>query len=286
MIDFQLTANDKKLLDAIRAEALVARKYARYYDENEHEFPPEKLEEAKEFPHFMNLLGDRTDEDCGMAVLTTLVGFLSLLTTSIRQTREFAVTASVGSLACAFLDKMVELKIKFWETALTQLSDVIDVISEADDYGTQTSQLISPRMFRKIFKPRLQTLFTRIHQLAPNAKLFFHSDGNLWPIMEDLISIGFDAIHPIDPTSMDIREVKARVGKKLGILGNIHTDLLNRGVTGFEVICADGGQGLISILPEVYPNIPLQRCWAHKVRNILDKVPKQKQQLLLAIEKL
>jgi uncharacterized protein len=38
-----------------------------------------------------------------MAVLTTLVGFLSLLTTSIRQTREFAITASFGSLACAFL---------------------------------------------------------------------------------------------------------------------------------------------------------------------------------------
>lgn len=56
------------------------------------------------------------------------------------------------------------------------------------------------------------------------------------------------------------------------------TDLFNRGMTGFEVICADGGQGLISILPEVYPDIPLQRCWAHKIRNILDKVPRKKQQ--------
>jgi transposase-like protein len=55
------------------------------------------------------------------------------------------------------------------------------------------------------------------------------------------------------------------------------TDLTNRGLTGFEVICADGGEGLISILPEVYPNIPLQRCWAHKMRNILDKVPRKKQ---------
>jgi len=73
MIDFQLTANDEKLVKAIRAESLVARKYARYYDEHEHEFPPEKLEEAKEFPHFMNLLGDRTEEDSGMAVLTTLI---------------------------------------------------------------------------------------------------------------------------------------------------------------------------------------------------------------------
>lgn len=55
------------------------------------------------------------------------------------------------------------------------------------------------------------------------------------------------------------------------------TDLMKRGVTGFEVICADGGQGLISILPEVYPHIPLQRCWAHKMRNTLDKVPRKKQ---------
>lgn len=55
------------------------------------------------------------------------------------------------------------------------------------------------------------------------------------------------------------------------------TDLINRGLTSCEVICADGGQGLTSILPEVYPHIPLQRCWAHKIRNILDKVPKKKQ---------
>ena len=47
--------------------------------------------------------------------------------------------------------------------------------------------------------------------------------------MDNLISIGFDAIHPIDPTSMDIREVKRRVGSKLGIMGNIHTDLPSRG---------------------------------------------------------
>ena len=54
------------------------------------------------------------------------------------------------------------------------------------------------------------------------------------------------------------------------------TDLWRRGLTGdgLEVICADGGQGLIAALPTVYPTIPLQRCWAHKIRNILDKVRK------------
>jgi transposase-like protein len=55
------------------------------------------------------------------------------------------------------------------------------------------------------------------------------------------------------------------------------TDLMNRGLCALEVICADGGEGLISILPEVFPHIPLQRCWAHKMRNILDTVPRKKQ---------
>ena len=47
------------------------------------------------------------------------------------------------------------------------------------------------------------------------------------------------------------------------------TDLYRRGLTGngLEMICADGGRGLIAALPTVYPGIPLQRCWAHKVRN-------------------
>jgi uroporphyrinogen decarboxylase len=98
--------------------------------------------------------------------------------------------ASDEALACAILDTMVERKLAFWDMALPRLGDLVDVVSEADDYATQTSQLISPRMFRRVFKPRLQALFARIHQLAPRAKLFFHSDGNVRPILPDLIEIG------------------------------------------------------------------------------------------------
>ncbi len=54
------------------------------------------------------------------------------------------------------------------------------------------------------------------------------------------------------------------------------TDLYRRGLDGegIEVICADGGQGLLAALPTVYPGIAVQRCWAHKIRNVLDKVRK------------
>jgi putative transposase len=53
-------------------------------------------------------------------------------------------------------------------------------------------------------------------------------------------------------------------------------DLYRRGLKGegVELIVTDGGAGLLAALPLVYPQIPLQRCWAHKIRNILDKVKK------------
>ena len=105
--------------------------------------------------------------------------------------------ASDEVLACALFDKMLELKLAFWEMALPRLADVVDVISEADDYGTQTSQLISPRMFRKLIKPRLKVLFERIKRLAPNAKLFFHSCGNVRPLLPDFIEMGVDILNPV-----------------------------------------------------------------------------------------
>ncbi len=57
------------------------------------------------------------------------------------------------------------------------------------------------------------------------------------------------------------------------------TDLYRRGLTGegLDMICVDGGAGLLAALPNVFHDIPVQRCWAHKIRNVLDKVRKADQ---------
>ena len=73
MINFELSENDRKVVDGLRAQALVARQYARYYDENEHEFPPDELEEASKFPALGELLEGRTDQDSPMSVLGMLI---------------------------------------------------------------------------------------------------------------------------------------------------------------------------------------------------------------------
>ena len=57
-------------------------------------------------------------------------------------------------------------------------------------------------------------------------------------------------------------------------------DLYGRSLEGrgCEMITTDGGKGLLNALEVVYPRIPRQHCWAHKTRNVLDKVKKVDQE--------
>jgi len=61
-------------------------------------------------------------------------------------------------------------------------------------------------------------------------------------------------------------------------------DLIRRGLTGerLEMLCVDGGSGLLAALPTAYPEVPVQRCWAHKIRNVLNKARKSDQDALKA----
>jgi putative transposase len=51
-------------------------------------------------------------------------------------------------------------------------------------------------------------------------------------------------------------------------------DLIRRGLDAddLEMVCVDGGSGLRASLPTALPGIPVQRCWAHKMRNVLGKI--------------
>jgi acyl-CoA dehydrogenase len=73
MIDFSLSDGDQKILAETRKQSLIARGYARYYGENEHEFPPEQLPEADDHPNVFSLLGGRDEDDTNLAVLSMLI---------------------------------------------------------------------------------------------------------------------------------------------------------------------------------------------------------------------
>ena len=122
---------------------------------------------------------------------------------------------------CALFDKMLELKLAFWEMALPGLADVVDVIAEGDDYGTQTSLFISPKMFRKQLKPRLKVLFERIKQLAPQTRIFFHSCGSVRALLPDFIELGVDIFNPVQigAVGMEPLALKRDFGRELVFWG-------------------------------------------------------------------
>ena len=118
-------------------------------------------------------------------------------------------------------DKLLALKLDYWQTALAELGDLVDVVTYADDYGTQVSQLISPRMFRKQLKPRVAQVLALQAKLAPHAKRLFHSDGNVRPLIPDFIEIGVDILNPVQGTAVNMnpQELKQEYGRDLVFWG-------------------------------------------------------------------
>ena len=58
----------------------------------------------------------------------------------------------------------------------------------------------------------------------------YHSDGDLTAVMDDLLDVGINALHPIEPKAMDIYEMKKKYAGRLALVGNI--DLGSTLVTG------------------------------------------------------
>lgn len=119
------------------------------------------------------------------------------------------------------IGKLADLKIEFWEMALGELSDVVDVVAEADDYGTQESQLIDPEQFRQFYKPHIARIIAALRKSAPKAKIMFHSCGNVRPIIPDFIEMGIDIINPvhINAAGMEPYQLKKDFGKDIVFWG-------------------------------------------------------------------
>ena len=118
------------------------------------------------------------------------------------------------------MDKVVDLKMAYWEVALSQAGEYVDVVMEADDMAGQERLLISPRTYRQFIKPRHARLFNFIKTKAP-VKLFFHSCGAVRPLLGDLIETGIDIINPVQKSAagMDLNELKNEFGKDLVFWG-------------------------------------------------------------------
>ncbi len=118
------------------------------------------------------------------------------------------------------MDTVVDLKIAFWERALQEVGDLVDVVVEADDLAGQDRLFFSRDQYLKFIKPRHTRLFSFIKSHT-NAKLFYHCDGALMPILWDLIESGVDILNPLQKSAagIDYKAIKKEYGKDLAIWG-------------------------------------------------------------------
>ena len=130
-----------------------------------------------------------------------------------------------------FVQRVVDQVGRIQLDALRQVGALphVGAVWIVDDLAFGSGPILRPAAFRRFIFPWYEEMAAvcRAHGLY----LFFHTDGILWDLMEDLIGLGIHALHPIDPTCMDIEKAKRRIGGRVCLFGNIANDLLAEGTS-------------------------------------------------------
>jgi len=127
--------------------------------------------------------------------------------------------------ARALLEKIAGYCKQLMGRFLDELGNNVDIIKIGDDLGTQAGLMISPTMYREILKP-VHADFIAFIKTRTNAKVFFHSDGDVAPLIEDFIEIGVDILNPIQTSAgsmSDLPSLKKRFGNNVVFCGGIDT---------------------------------------------------------------
>jgi uroporphyrinogen decarboxylase len=97
----------------------------------------------------------------------------------------------------------------------------LDLLILGDDIATQTGLMMSLEMWRQHLKPRMAAVIQAAKQENPDILIFYHSDGNVWDAIPDLIGVGVEVLNPVQPECMDPADVKREFGEHLSFFGTV-----------------------------------------------------------------
>jgi uroporphyrinogen decarboxylase len=175
--------------------------------------------------------------------------------------------------ARALLEKIAVYCKQLMGRFLEELGDNVDIIKIGDDLGTQESLMISPKMYREILKP-VHADFISFIKARTKAKIFFHSDGDVAPLIEDFIEMGVDILNPIQTSAgsmSDLPSLKKRFGGNIVFCGGIDTHRVLPFGTTEEVrqevrrvmqILGPGGGCMIGAVHTVMNDVPPENVLA------------------------
>ncbi|MBI5956147.1 MAG: hypothetical protein HY871_04005 [Chloroflexi bacterium] len=124
--------------------------------------------------------------------------------------------------ATALMDTLLELYIEFYAVYLEAVGPYVQIVALGDDLGMQTGPLVSPKLYRRLIKPRHKELYDFIHSRT-EAKIMHHTCGSVFPFVQDLIDVGVDILNPIQTSAkgMDPVALKRGFGERLVFHGAI-----------------------------------------------------------------
>jgi uroporphyrinogen decarboxylase len=175
--------------------------------------------------------------------------------------------------ALALMRKITDLMKASVIGLLEETGEYIDVLVTGDDLGSQNATLISPRMYRRMIKPFHAEIYQEIKKRT-RAKIFYHSDGNIYPLLGDLVEIGIDLLNPVQVNAGDMGDtarLKREFGDRLSFCGAIDTGWVLPNGTPDDVRAevrrrirdlGPGGGYILASVHCIQPDVPLENVIA------------------------
>lgn len=173
----------------------------------------------------------------------------------------------------ALMRKLTDLMQSAAARLLEEAGEYIDVVITGDDLGSQNAPLISPAMYSQLIKPFHAELLRGIKQRT-RARVFYHSDGDIYPLLGDLIEIGVDLLNPVHVSAKDMGDtarLKREFGDRLSFCGAIDTqwalprgtpDDVRREVRRRIKDLAPGGGYILAAVHCLQPDVPPENVCA------------------------
>ncbi len=98
-----------------------------------------------------------------------------------------------------------------------------DAIWCGDDIANQNAMMFHPDLWRAVMKPRWASVFAAARAIKPDILIWYHSDGNVSAVLDDLVEIGVNILNPVQPECMNPLEIRKRFGKRLAFDGCVGT---------------------------------------------------------------
>ena len=173
-----------------------------------------------------------------------------------------------------FVEKSIERLLEFdLEVARLAVDRSVDMVWLGSDVASQQAMIISPALWRDLFKPAMATLVAAIKTQRPGIPLAYHSCGAIRAIIPDLIEIGIDLLNPIQPLAVGMKPLalKRDFGAQLTFHGGLDVqqlmpygspDAVSAAVRELLTIMMPGGGYIFSPAHALQPDVPLENIHA------------------------